>query len=159
DEAKERLRASFANSQIKLPKKRVALNLSPADIPKDSTSLDLAMAVAVMAQDNQIRADEAADYLFLGELGLDGRLNPVRGLIGRLLAAKKLGQTHFYIPLSNLDQAKLIPEITLKATDSLRDVYLDLSGTLRLKAIDTKAGHSLPQHISEALQYHQQVFV
>src|SRR5206468_13037624 len=55
DEAKERLRASFSNCQIQFPKKRVTLNLSPADIPKDSTSLDLAMAVSILAQSEQIR--------------------------------------------------------------------------------------------------------
>src|SRR3954463_8819216 len=55
DEAKERLRASFANSAMQLPKKRITLNLSPADIPKDSTSLDLAMAVAILAESNQIK--------------------------------------------------------------------------------------------------------
>jgi magnesium chelatase family protein len=54
DEAKERLRASFANSNMQLPKKRITLNLSPADLPKDSTSLDLAMAVAILAQSKQI---------------------------------------------------------------------------------------------------------
>src|SRR5438132_13821089 len=82
DEAKERLRASFANSSIQFPKKRVTLNLSPADIPKDSTSLDLAMAVAVLSESQQIQAEKAQTYLFLGELSLDGSLNPVRGLIG-----------------------------------------------------------------------------
>src|SRR3989344_811283 len=54
DEAKERLRASFANCSIPLPKKRVTLNLSPADMPKDATSLDLAMAVAILKQSKQI---------------------------------------------------------------------------------------------------------
>jgi magnesium chelatase family protein len=56
DEAKERLRASFANSSMQLPKKRITLNLSPADIPKDSTSLDLAMAVAILAESKQIES-------------------------------------------------------------------------------------------------------
>ena len=56
DEAKERLRASFANCSIQFPKKRVTLNLSPADVPKDSTSLDLAMAVAMLARSGQIQA-------------------------------------------------------------------------------------------------------
>src|SRR5579862_5895955 len=68
DEAKERLRASFANCNIQFPKKRVTLNLSPADIPKDSTSLDLAMAVAVLAESRQVQTDGLSDYLFFGEI-------------------------------------------------------------------------------------------
>src|SRR6266576_2702676 len=74
DEAKERLRASFANCNLQFPKKRVTLNLSPADMPKDSTSLDLAMAVAVLAQSRQIQTQNLKDYLFFGEIGLDGSL-------------------------------------------------------------------------------------
>src|SRR6266576_7155495 len=64
DEARERLRASFANCSIQFPKKRVTLNLSPADVPKDSTSLDLAMAVAVLAQSGQIQTQNLSEYLF-----------------------------------------------------------------------------------------------
>ncbi|HXY18328.1 MAG TPA: YifB family Mg chelatase-like AAA ATPase, partial [Candidatus Nitrosopolaris sp.] len=140
DEAKERLRASFANSTIQFPKKRVTINLSPADIPKDSTSLDLAMAVAVLARSQQIKTEALAGYIFLGELSLDGSLKPVRGLIGRILAAKSLGFSHFYIPRQNLEQALLIPDITIKAAPSLRDVYLDLSASLPLKAISSGRG-------------------
>ncbi|HET7528623.1 MAG TPA: YifB family Mg chelatase-like AAA ATPase, partial [Candidatus Saccharimonadales bacterium] len=138
DEAKERLRASFANCSLQFPKKRVTLNLSPADIRKDSTSLDLAMAVAVLARSGQAEAPD--DYLFFGEIGLDGALGPVKGLIGRLLAAKKLGYKKFCLPLSNLEQALLVPGIEVKAAAGLRDVYLDLAGTLPLKTVRTGSG-------------------
>jgi magnesium chelatase family protein len=148
DEAKERLRASFANCQLNFPKKRITLNLSPADLPKDSTSLDLAMAVAILRQSQQVDKNSTKDYLFLGELGLDGSLNPVRGLIGRILEAKKSGFNKFYIPASNLSQAKLIPKITVKPASNLRDVYLDLSGALNLKAIETNSGY-----IEKAVDY------
>ncbi len=140
DEAKERLRASFANSTIQFPKKRVTINLSPADIPKDSTSLDLAMAVAILARSQQISQEGLDKHIFLGELSLDGSLNPVRGLIGRILAAKNLGFSDFYIPRANLEQALLIPDINVKAATNLRDVYLDLSGTLPLKALKSGRG-------------------
>lgn len=139
DEAKERLRASFANCSLQFPKKRVTLNLSPADVPKDSTSLDLAMAVAVLSQSGQIKKD-SLDYLFFGEIGLDGSLNPVRGLIGRILSAKKLGYKKFYLPHANLEQALLVPGIEVKAAVSLRDVYLDMSGTLALKSVQSGQG-------------------
>ncbi len=139
NEAKDRLRASFANSEIPLPKRRITINLSPADIPKDATSLDLAMAVAILASDGQIRMP-AKDRAFLGELSLDGSLNSVRGLIGRILSAKEMGIKTFYIPTANLPQALLIPEIELKPALNLRDVYLDLAGVLALKTTKTGAG-------------------
>lgn len=140
DEAKERLRASFANSSIQLPKKRITLNLSPADLPKDSTSLDLAMAVAVLAESKQIQTQNLGNYIFLGELSLDGSLNPVRGLIGRILSAARSDSTTFYIPAKSLEQALLIPNINLKAAGSLKDIYLDLSGALPIKSIQTGKG-------------------
>jgi len=140
DEAKDRLRASFANCSIPLPKKRITLNLAPADIPKDSTSLDLAMAVAILAQSKQIEQKGVEDYIFLGELSLDGSLNAVRGLIGRILSHKKSDQCTFYIPQKNLEQALLIPGINVKAANSLREIYLDLSGTVPLKTINTRGG-------------------
>jgi magnesium chelatase family protein len=145
DEAKERLRASFANCSIQFPKKRVTLNLSPADVPKDYTSLDLAMAVAVLAESRQVQPEALADWLFFGEIGLDGSLGAVRGLIGRILAAKRLGYSKFYLPQTNLEQAGLIPGIRVKAAANLRDVYMDLSGTLALQTIDTGKGKLPPQ--------------
>jgi magnesium chelatase family protein len=135
DEAKERLRASFHNCQLQFPKKRVTLNLSPADVPKDSTSLDLAMAVSILVQSGQLDQEAAQGWVFLGELGLDGSLSPVRGLIGRILQAKRQGLKSFYIPASNLEQALLIPDIQLKAAANLKDIYLDLIGALPLKVI------------------------
>ena len=151
DEAKERLRASFANCSIAFPKKRITINLSPADLPKDSTSLDLAMAAAIMQTSRQIEApDSLADWIFLGELALDGSLRPVRGLIGRLLAAKRLGLTQFYIPKANLDQALLVPNITLKTAGSLRDIYLDLAQTLKLRSIKTGQGRVI--EVKEAIE-------
>jgi len=140
DEAKERLRASFANSSLQFPKKRVTINLSPADVPKDSTSLDLAMAVSVMAEYKMVEAENCRQAVFLGELSLDGSLNPVRGLIGRLLAAKKLGAEVIYLPLDNLEQAKIVPGITIKPARSLRDAYLDLAGIVPIKKIETGPG-------------------
>ncbi len=133
DEAKERLRASFANSNLVFPKKRVVINLSPADIPKDSTSLDLAMAVALLLKTKQINEDKISGTMFLGELSLDGSLNPVRGIIGRILAAKKLGYRTFYIPLKSEEQALLVPDIIVKPVSALRDVYLDLTDVMEIK--------------------------
>ena len=140
DEARERLRASFSNCALNFPKKRITINLSPADIPKDSTSLDLAMAVAILAQSGQIDNTDLNDTIFLGEISLDGALNAVRGIVGRILVAKKMGFSKFYLPKANLEQALLIPDIAVKATDNLKTVYLDLSGISPLKSMSSGKG-------------------
>src|SRR3990167_2434473 len=104
DEAKERLRGAFTNSKLELPKKRITINLAPADIPKDSTSFDLAIATAILAASGQCQ--NQADHLYIGELALDGSLRPVRGIIGKLLAGRKQGFSRFIIPAGNLSQAR-----------------------------------------------------
>lgn len=127
DEAKERMRSAFAESNIELPKKRITLNLAPADLPKNGTSFDLAMAAAIMAASKQIQVPEKA--LVIGELGLDGSVRPVRGIIGKLIAGKRLGILRAYIPKANVQQANLIPGIEIIPIASLREFYLDRTNT------------------------------
>lgn len=69
NEAKDRLRAGFNNSALEFPKRRITVNLSPADTPKDSTALDLAMAISVLAAAEQIEADNLPDAVFMGGAG------------------------------------------------------------------------------------------
>jgi magnesium chelatase family protein len=96
-----------------------------------------------------VKPEGLSDTIILGELALDGSLRPIRGLIGKLLAARKLGLTTFYVPAANIPQAQLIPYITLLPLNNLRDFYLHLTGTVPLKPIDTKSG-SLPPMIDAA---------
>src|SRR5205814_987955 len=88
DEAKERLRGAFSASKIDFPKQRITINLAPADIPKESSSFDLGIAVAIMHAANLTPEELPKKTLFIGELGLKGDVRPIRGVIGKLLAAK-----------------------------------------------------------------------
>lgn len=140
DEAKERVRSAFSNSSLDLPRKRITINLAPADIPKESPIFDLAIAAAILQASQQTMASSLSKTIFIGELGLDGSVRAVRGIIGALLYAKKAGFTQFYIPAKNLEQAALIPDITLVPVKQLRDIYLDLTGTADLKRVATGIG-------------------
>lgn len=144
DEAKERLRGAFTNSQLQLPKKRITINLAPGDIPKDSTGFDLPIAAAVLAASQQISEPIPEDCLFIGELGLDGSLRPVRGLIGKLLAGRQLGYSSFFIPAGNLGQAKLVPHITAYPVDSLHNFFLHFTGGPKLDSVETGPGSNVP---------------
>lgn len=126
DEAKERIRNAFASSSLTLPAKRITINLAPADIPKDSTGFDLAIAAAVLAASKQI-ATTPTDTVIIGELGLDGAVRPVRGIIGKLLAGKRHGYATFIIPQANIEQARLVPNITLMPVESLTELHHVLS--------------------------------
>lgn len=137
DESKERIRSAFSSSKLELPKKRITINLAPADIPKDSTSFDLPVSVAILLAAGQIAEKPSKNTAFIGELGLDGSVRGVRGIIGKLLAGRKKGFSTFYIPQANLEQAQLVPGITLVAVRTLRDLYLDLTKTVMLTRIQS----------------------
>ncbi len=122
DEAKERIRNAFASSRLELPIKRITVNLAPADIPKESTGFDLAIAVSILQASDQCR-DIPKSSAIIGELGLEGSVRPVRGIIGKLLAGKRHGLTTFVIPKENLGQATLVPEINLIPVSSLTELY------------------------------------
>lgn len=137
DEAKERMRSAFSEASIEMPKKRITLNLAPADVPKDGTSFDLAMAASILLASNQIQPTQLAKSVVVGELGLDGSVRPVRGIIGKLLAGRKLGFTNYYIPYENLAQASLVPGLSLTPIRTLREFYLHHSGAVELAAKDS----------------------
>jgi magnesium chelatase family protein len=140
DEAKERVRSAFKSSSLDIPRQRITLNLAPADIPKTDSALDLAMATSILLASKQIEVEQPAELVFLGELGLDGSIRAIRGIIGKLLACRERGVTQAVIPIQNLPQAALIPGMTLFAAKTLRDVYEHFSGVETLPTTTTAAG-------------------
>lgn len=89
DEAKERIRGALASCEIKLPKKRITINLAPADIPKDGSYFDLPILVSILATAKIISQSPDDKTIVLGEVGLDGSIRAIRGIIGKILAAKR----------------------------------------------------------------------
>ncbi|HSW79154.1 MAG TPA: YifB family Mg chelatase-like AAA ATPase [Candidatus Saccharimonadales bacterium] len=140
DESKERLRGAFTNSQIQMPRKRISINLAPADVPKDGSSLDLAIASAILASSGQLKNIPSKTDAIIGELGLDGTIRPVRGIIGKLISGRSGGIKTFYIPKGNQKQAAMVPNVQIVPVRSLREIYLHLNGITPLKAIETGNG-------------------
>lgn len=115
-ESKERIRATFRNVGITIPNKKFILNLAPSDIKKVGTSFDLPMAVALLFlifEDHVFVPRFFGESLFFGELGLDGCLKPVTGLLPCVIDAVKHGYTRFFIPAENVYELEYIPGITL----------------------------------------------
>lgn len=128
DEARERIRSAFASQNLTLPKKRITINLAPADLPKDMASLDTAIAIAIL-QTSRIVPPAPVKSLFIGELGLDGEIRPVRGILGKLMAGKAKGYRQFFIPRDNRSQAELLDGVTIYCVSSLRELYKHLTKT------------------------------
>ena len=125
-EARERLRGAFASSQLELPRKRIIINLAPADIPKADSGFDLAIAASILQASQALPTEGFTKAAFIGELGLDGRTRAVRGIIGKLLAGRAKGIRRYYIPQANLLQAQLVPDIDIVPISSLSQLYTHL---------------------------------
>jgi magnesium chelatase family protein len=126
DESKERIRAAFSSCQIPFPKKRITINLAPADLPKNQTGLDLAIAASILQSSSAVQPI-SKKAVFFGEIGLDGNIRAIRGIIGKLLTAKKHGLTEVYLPLDNLEQAKLVQGLKIYPVKDLKTLYLHLA--------------------------------
>lgn len=144
DESRERVRSAFASSQIPMPRKRITINLAPADVPKESASMDLAIALAILQADGQLKKPLLENSAIIGELGLDGSVRSVRGIIGKLLAGQNHGINRFFIPHSNIAQAQLIPNISIVPVKTLQELFVWLNKEGSLQQIDTKNGYALP---------------
>lgn len=143
DESRERIRGAFATSRIMLPRKRITVNLAPADIPKADSGFDLAIAVAILSASGQIGISLGKDQAFVGELGLDGSTRAVRGIIGKILIGRAKGITSFFIPIDNLRQAQLVPKVTIFPVINLAQLYNYLTNDVAgpsIRAIKTGSG-------------------
>lgn len=141
DESKERIRSAIAAAGFRYPKKRIIINLAPADIPKDSTSLDLAIALAILHTDNQVQLP--TNHLYIGELGLDGALKPVPGMLGKLKNTSPHETT--IIAKGNENQATIVEDRCVIAAQSLREVVEHLNKQRPLPPLERKERSSLPR--------------
>ena len=126
DEARERIRSAIRNSKLDFPKKRITLNLAPADLPKDGTAYDLPMALAVLAISGQIPTESTASTVIAGELSLDGSLRPIKGIINIVETAKQNGIKRVIIPSANAAQASLVNGIEIVAPQTLKELVCSL---------------------------------
>ncbi len=127
-EARERVRAAIFNSGFSYPAGRLLVNLSPADVRKAGPAFDLAIALALMGIDEQIDRAALNEFIVLGELALDGKLQPVSGILPMVLGARNAGFTKLIVPAQNADEAALVADVELYAVDSLRSAVAVLGG-------------------------------
>ncbi|MCX6728855.1 MAG: YifB family Mg chelatase-like AAA ATPase [Candidatus Saccharibacteria bacterium] len=128
DEAKERVRSAITNSLLDFPKKRITINLAPAELPKDGAHYDLPISLAILCVSGQIFQSELDGSVFAGELALDGTLRPIKGAINIAQMAKKAGYKKIFLPLQNVAQAGLIKDIDIFGVESIKQLFLHLKG-------------------------------
>jgi magnesium chelatase family protein len=121
-ESVARVRSATQNSGLSVPTSRITVNLSPAGIPKQGTSFDLAIAVAVLAAAGAVDASSVSRWVHLGELGLDGSLRAITGVLPAVLGARDWGAARVIVPLANEREAQLVEGIEVIAASSLAQV-------------------------------------
>ena len=121
-ESRDRVRAAVSSSAIDWPQRKITVNLSPASLPKSGSGFDLAIAVAMLAGAGVFDAARVADVVHLGELGLDGRLRAVRGVLPAVAAAVAAGYPRVVVPAANAAEAALVPGAMVLGAASLGEV-------------------------------------
>ncbi|MEV4225958.1 ATP-binding protein [Streptomyces bobili] len=126
-ESRDRVRAAVVNSGGEWPQKKLTVGLSPASVPKAGSGFDLAIAAAVLGAAERIDPRVLADIVMIGELGLDGRVRPVRGILPAVLAAADAGYEQVVVPECAVAEASLVPAISVLGVRSLRQLIAVLA--------------------------------
>lgn len=132
-EAVERVRAAIKNCGFKYPAQRVTINLAPADLRKEGSAFDLAIAVALLAVSGQILLPSDERTLFIGEMALDGSVRPVNGVLSMVDLAKREGFDAVMLPRDNVQEALLIQGIRIYGIAHLQNIISAAAGGLPLK--------------------------
>ncbi len=124
----DRIRAALSHAGLKLPTRRVIVNLAPADVKKHGASLDLPIALALLLADGQLAPGPLVEAVVAGELGLDGSLRPVRGALSIALEARREGRRRVVVPRANADEAALVEGVEVLTASTLADVVALAAG-------------------------------
>ncbi len=125
-EAQERVRTALKNIGIRLPPKKITINLSPGDLKKEGTRFDLPIAVAILAAMEKIPPDSLKELLFLGELHLDGGIGGIPGVLPSILLAKEMGCRGCVVPAKNIREGRAVPDMLMVGAGSLEELLLFL---------------------------------
>jgi magnesium chelatase family protein len=148
NESRERVRAALRNSGLAFPTRKIVINLTPADVRKEGPIYDLAIAIGILAASEQVDAGLLGDFLFLGELSLDGGLRPVAGVLPIAATAREMGIAGLIVPGHNAKEAAVVKDIQVYGFDRLADAVNFLNEPERGKPValdlDREFGHSHP---------------
>lgn len=135
-ESQQRIEAALTNNDLKYPKKKVTINMAPADIRKEGSSYDLPIAIAILAASEQVSTELLDKYIIMGELSLDGSLNPIRGVLPIAIRAMQDGFKGLILPSANAQEAAVVEDIDVYGVDNIMDVITFLNGASNIKPVE-----------------------
>ena len=139
-ESYDRIKAAMVNNGFKMPTMDITVNLSPADIKKEGSGYDLPLAVGILAANGKVESERLDKYMLVGELGLDGRLQPVRGALPIAIRARKEKFKGLIVPRQNIREAAVVNQLEVYGMETLLDVIKFLTGDTSYEptVIDTR---------------------
>ena len=139
-ESSYRIAAALKNNGYSLPVKKITINMAPADLRKEGSAYDLTLAIGILAASGQIKADEVDKYLIMGELSLDGSLQPIKGALSIAIKAKEEGFKGFFLPIQNVKEAAIVTGLDVYGVENVLQVidFFDGKGTIEPTVINTR---------------------
>ena len=134
-ESGERVHSAIKNSGYKFPNNKITVNLAPANVKKVGAIYDLPIAIAILETAGEIKGSKAKNFVIMGELGLDGEVRAINGVLPALISARQEGYTNFIIPKANEKEASYIDGINVYTFGSLADVVSFLSGMIDVNPV------------------------
>ena len=140
-ESSYRISAALNNNAYKLPGKKITINMAPADLRKEGSAYDLTLAIGILSASNQIKSEEVGNYIIMGELSLDGSLQPIKGALPIAIKALEEGFTGFILPKQNAKEAAIVSGLKVYGVDNITEVinFFDKNEPLEQTIIDTRA--------------------
>ncbi len=121
-ESHQRIESALKANGFKIPGKKVVINMAPADIRKEGSSYDLTIAIGILAASEQIKAEKVSNYIIMGELSLDGGLQPIKGALPIAIQAKKEGFKGFILPQKNAREAAIVDGLEVYGVNNIKQV-------------------------------------
>ena len=140
-ESAQRISSAFEESGFRVPGKRIVVNLAPADLKKEGTAYDLTIAIGVLGAVGTVKADALERYVIMGELGLDGSLRPIKGVLPIAIEARRQKYKGIIIPAENAREAAIVNNLEVYGATSLKEVVAFLNGERAIEqtVVDTRA--------------------
>ncbi|WGH74197.1 YifB family Mg chelatase-like AAA ATPase [Tenacibaculum tangerinum] len=140
-ESSYRISAALANNNYKLPGKKIIINMAPADIRKEGAAYDLTLAMGILAASSQIKSEYIDEYIIMGELSLDGSLQPIKGALPIAIKAREEGFKHFILPKENAKEAAIVNDLNVLGVHNIMEVIHHFDGNKQIEptTVDTRA--------------------
>ncbi|SHG78875.1 YifB family Mg chelatase-like AAA ATPase [Pedobacter caeni] len=145
-ESLRRIESAIQSAGLKMPRQKIVINMAPADIRKEGSAYDLPIAIAILAASGQIESQETAAYFIMGELSLDGGLQPIRGALPIAIQAKAAGFKGFILPKDNSREAAIVSELIVYGMSNLMEVVAFFNGQEKPQRVFVNSEDTFIQH-------------